>query len=110
MAEHARLLADWLGEDGGLRDFRKHTGWYLTGYPVGPQVRRRLAAVSSLDELDDLLATLDPAFEVVPGRRCGPIVVTPTGPDRSTSRTAGSMTPTTSRRSPSEADALVSGG
>ena len=67
MAEHARLLADWLGEDGALRDFRKHTGWYLTGYPVGPAVRRRLAAVSSLGELDDLLATLDPSLEVVPG-------------------------------------------
>ncbi len=109
MAEHARLLADWLGEDGGLRDFRKHTGWYLTGYPVGPQVRRRLAAVSSLDELDDLLATLDPALEVVPGglrahrgHTNGPRPVhLPHGwlddPD--------DLTPL-----PREADALVSGG
>ncbi len=31
-----------------MRDFRKHTGWYLTGYPVGPDVRRRFAQVSSL--------------------------------------------------------------
>ena len=36
-----------------MRDFRKHTGWYLTGYPVGPEVRRRFAQVSSLVELDD---------------------------------------------------------
>lgn len=67
MAEHARLLAEWLGEGAGLRDFRKHTGWYLTGYPVGPQARRRLSCVSSLGELDDLLAVLDPRLEVVPG-------------------------------------------
>jgi hypothetical protein len=67
MAEHAGLLAEWLGEGAGLRDFRKHTGWYLTGYPVGPQVRRRLSAVSSLAELDDLLATLDRGLDVVPG-------------------------------------------
>jgi tRNA-dihydrouridine synthase len=67
MAEHARLLAEWLGEAAGLRDFRKHTGWYLTGYPVGPQVRRRLSGVSSVGELDDLLGPLDPSLEVVPG-------------------------------------------
>ena len=23
-----------------MRDFRKHTSWYLSGYPVGPTVRR----------------------------------------------------------------------
>ena len=30
-----------------MRDFRKHTGWYITGYPVGPEVRRRFAQVST---------------------------------------------------------------
>ena len=30
------------GEHAGLRDLRKHTGWYLTGYPVGGDVRRAL--------------------------------------------------------------------
>jgi nifR3 family TIM-barrel protein len=50
-----------------MREFRKHTAWYLTGYPVGPDARRRLAMVSSLFELDDLLATLDRELSVVPG-------------------------------------------
>ena len=67
MADHARLLVDWAGEGAALRDFRKHTGWYLTGYPCGPEVRRRLAMVESLAELDDLLAGLDPGLELVPG-------------------------------------------
>ncbi len=67
MAEHARLLADWLGEPHALRDFRKHTGWYLTGYPAGSEARRRLAAVSSLLELEDLLGGLDAAAELLPG-------------------------------------------
>jgi tRNA-dihydrouridine synthase len=58
MAEHARLLVDWTGER-GIRDFRKHTGWYLTGFPVGPEARRAMASVSSLAELDDRLAALD---------------------------------------------------
>jgi nifR3 family TIM-barrel protein len=67
IAEHARLLCDHLGADLGIRDFRKHTSWYLTGYPVGGETRKRLHSISSLGELDDLLAELDPAMEVVPG-------------------------------------------
>jgi hypothetical protein len=36
--------------------------WYLKGFPVGAEVRRALAMVSSLSELDDLLGTLDPTL------------------------------------------------
>ena len=61
MVEHGRLLAAWFGEAKGCRELRKHTGWYLHGYPVGPDLRRRFALVSSLAELEDLVARLDPA-------------------------------------------------
>ena len=48
MVEHARLLVDRLGsEPQASRDFRKHTGWYLTGYPVGGEVRRAFANAST---------------------------------------------------------------
>ena len=67
MARHARLLADHLGENYAMRDFRKHTGWYMSGYPVGPEVRRRFAMVASLMELDDIVAGLDPAASIVEG-------------------------------------------
>jgi nifR3 family TIM-barrel protein len=67
MAEHARLLVGHLGAEVAVRDFRKHTAWYLTGYPVGGETRRRFAEVSTLSELDDLLADLDPALTLVPG-------------------------------------------
>ncbi len=78
MARHARLLVDHFtefdvrdgkrsGEDLAMCDFRKHTSWYLTGYPVGPEVRHRLAQVSTLMELDDLLGGLDPSAELVAG-------------------------------------------
>jgi nifR3 family TIM-barrel protein len=67
MAEHARLLVEHLGGDHGVRDFRKHTSWYLTGYPVGGELRRRFSTISTLAELDDLLAGLDPTMTVVPG-------------------------------------------
>jgi nifR3 family TIM-barrel protein len=59
LRRHAELLTDHLGVDKGLRDLRKHVAWYLRGFPVGGEVRRALAVVSSFTELDDLLATLD---------------------------------------------------
>ena len=68
MRHHARLLVDAIGsEHFGIRDFRKHVGWYLTGYPVGPERRRLLALVSSLGELDERLAQLDPGTALPTG-------------------------------------------
>ncbi|MFG1921614.1 tRNA dihydrouridine synthase DusB [Cryptosporangium sp. NPDC048952] len=60
MRRHAELLAEWKGEAWGLPDFRKHVAWYLKGYPAGSTLRRQLGMVSTLAELDDLLAQLDP--------------------------------------------------
>lgn len=57
---HAELLVEFFEDEGrGCRDIRKHVAWYLKGYPVGGETRAKLATVSSLDEIDDLLATLD---------------------------------------------------
>jgi nifR3 family TIM-barrel protein len=71
MRRHARLLAEHYEPHGGesfaMRDFRKHTNWYMSGYPVGPDVRRRLSQISALEELDMILDELDPAVEMVPG-------------------------------------------
>lgn len=91
MSMHARLLADLYegapddrdppsrrrralvlegvsaAENRAMRDFRKHTSWYLTGYPVGPQVRREMAMVSSVAELAAIIVKLDPDLELVPG-------------------------------------------
>ena len=58
MRRHAGLMAEWLGEDKGCREFRKHVSWYLKGFGVGGGTRNRLALVSTLAELDDLLGTL----------------------------------------------------
>jgi nifR3 family TIM-barrel protein len=60
MRRHAGLLGRHMGADKGIRDMRKHIAWYLKGFPVGPELRRRLGLVGSLDELDELLAQLDP--------------------------------------------------
>src|SRR3954452_16677242 len=62
MRTHARLLVDAFGGDEGMavRDFRKHVGWSPTGSPAGGARRRDLGLVSSLAELDALLAELHP--------------------------------------------------
>jgi nifR3 family TIM-barrel protein len=82
LREHARLLVDWFGPRRGPIELRKHAGWYLTGYAVGPDLRRRFGLVSSLAELDDLLALLDPdaalpagAARLPRGHTNGPIAV-----------------------------------
>ena len=71
MQRHARLLTDHYEDHGGeqfaMRDFRKHTNWYMSGYPVGPEARRRLSQISSLAELDGILGELDPALHLVEG-------------------------------------------
>ncbi len=59
LVEHAELLVDFFGPVVGLRELRKHTGWYLQGFPVGGARRRALNQVSSLDEVHALLEDLD---------------------------------------------------
>jgi len=89
MRRHARLLVEAFNgnEQLAVRDFRKHVGWYLTGYPAGGVRRRSLGLVSSLAELDDLLGELDAAATLPPeahrlprGHLQGPRVVSV--PDR----------------------------
>jgi nifR3 family TIM-barrel protein len=58
MTRHAQLLVEWFGPHTGVREFRKHTAWYLKGYPVGGEIRGRLGRFETLGQLDDLLATL----------------------------------------------------
>jgi nifR3 family TIM-barrel protein len=114
MRTHVRLLVAGKGDELlGVRDFRKHVGWYLAGYPVGGAARRDLAQTSSLAELDTLMDTLldrvGAATELPPestriarGHTQGPRRVTlPAGWRES------ALDPTPP---PKEADSLVSGG
>jgi nifR3 family TIM-barrel protein len=59
---HAELLIEFFEDEGrACRDIRKHVAWYFKGYSVGGELRAALATSSSLDEIDELLSTLDPA-------------------------------------------------
>ncbi len=114
MRRHVRLLVETKGDELiGVRDFRKHVGWYLAGYPVGGQTRRDMAQTSSLAELDVLMhglldrvgsgVTLPPEnHRIVRGHSQGPRpVALPAGWRES------ALDPTPP---PREADSLVSGG
>lgn len=60
MVRHATLLGEWIGDESrGVIDFRKHVAWYLKGFAVGSEMRKRLAITSSLSELRSGLDELD---------------------------------------------------
>ena len=59
MRRHAELLGQWMGEERGCIEFRKHVAWYLKGFAAGSVVRSSLGQVSSYAALDALLADLD---------------------------------------------------
>jgi nifR3 family TIM-barrel protein len=114
MRRHVRLLVEAKADElVGVRDFRKHVGWYFAGYPVGGLTRRDMAQTSSLAELDALMDALldrvDPQtplppenVKIVRGHTQGPRRVTLPEGWRS-----AALDPTPP---PKEADALVSGG
>jgi nifR3 family TIM-barrel protein len=108
MGRHLDLLADAFGEDTAVRQFRKHSGWYLTGFPVGPSVRRALSQAAARAEVRTLLDGLDRSVPFPPeaarmarGHTNGPRPVRL--PDRWL-ETPDDPTP------PSGGDLLVSGG
>jgi len=59
LRRHTELLVEHDGPDKAMRDIRKHMAWYLMGFPVGSELRRGFAMVTSLSQLDDLIAQLD---------------------------------------------------
>ncbi len=57
---HAELLVEFFeSEERACRDIRKHVAWYFKGYPVGGELRASLALANSLQEIADLLGTLE---------------------------------------------------
>ncbi len=108
MLEHARLHSEWFGER-GLRDFRKHTSWYLKGYPIGGEARQRFQRIGTIDDLERETSTLDRnaelpanALRMPRGHTGGPRRVTlPEGWLDDTDATATAH---------AHADTLVSGG
>src|SRR5919107_1049768 len=55
--DHARMAQDYEPDRRGAAiEFRKHLGWYVKGLPGSAEIRRRLHAVDSLDEVEGIFA------------------------------------------------------
>jgi nifR3 family TIM-barrel protein len=67
MLRHAVALEAHFPPGRGIREFRKHAGWYLTGYPVGGELRKRFSEASSIAELRELSALCDENAGIVEG-------------------------------------------
>lgn len=53
--KHMGLLCECKGENRGMREARKHVGWYLHGLRGAAEFRRRAGQLSTLKDLDLLL-------------------------------------------------------
>jgi nifR3 family TIM-barrel protein len=69
MRTHLMLLVDHFGEEHAPRDFRKHTGWYMTGFPIGGVRRRALSNIDSIEDFDGLVADFDPCLTLDAAQR-----------------------------------------
>jgi nifR3 family TIM-barrel protein len=64
---HVELSVDWYDDEAqAVRKLRKHLRWYLQGYAVGAEVRRRAGRVTTAVEVERLLDELDPDLTVLP--------------------------------------------
>src|SRR5690242_19289871 len=55
--DHARMAQDYEPDRRGAAiEFRKHLGWYVKGLPGSAELRKRLHAVVSLGEVEDIFA------------------------------------------------------
>ncbi len=108
MIRHAGLLVDWAGPQ-GIKDFRKHTSWYLKGYATGPAARHALKMIDSLDDLKLCLSnlnfdlSLDPESLRIPRSHRG-------GPRKVSLPEGWLNNPDDVTPPPAEAEVLVSGG
>jgi nifR3 family TIM-barrel protein len=61
MRRHAQLLVEMHGDEfRGCQEMRKHMAWYLKGVIAGSETRGALSLISSLAQLELLLATIAP--------------------------------------------------
>ena len=59
MLRHASMLLEYKGEHTGIREMRKHIGWYTAGYPHSAKLRAAANELESLEELQELLTKVE---------------------------------------------------
>lgn len=53
---HLQLVVEQRGERQGIREMRKHLGWYFRGLPSGARMRERINKLETLAEVENLLS------------------------------------------------------
>ena len=81
--EHVSMLVALRGESVGVREARKHVGWYLHGLPGTALVRAEINRMTGLTEILDRLRRLksDPVLQRVTRRPGVTLRITPSGQD-----------------------------
>ncbi len=106
--DHLGRIGEW-EPDRRLAGFRKHLSWYLKGYPVGGEVRRRAGLVEHPGDVEELLAGLDPSLQ--PTVEPSTVVRSHSGALRRVALPDGWLDdPDEDLSLGADADALVSGG
>ena len=52
---HAGMQMDFKGEYLGIREMRKHVGWYTSGYPDSSRLRSTVNKIETFEELENLM-------------------------------------------------------
>ena len=52
---HTKMQMTFKGEAHGIREMRKHIGWYTAGYPDSSRLRQKVNHVETFEELNQLL-------------------------------------------------------
>ncbi len=54
LLRHARMQAEWKGEEAGIREIRKHAAWYTAGYRYSSKLRGKINEVENYGQLEAL--------------------------------------------------------
>ncbi len=67
LLRHLELMIEWYEQERyAVHRMRKHISWYLAGYPVGASVRQRTNNLETLEDVQQMCASLDPRTEILP--------------------------------------------
>lgn len=55
---HGEMLLEYKGEYTGIREMRKHIGWYTAGFPHSSKLRAKTNELGSMEELRELLTKM----------------------------------------------------
>lgn len=58
MLRHAKLLLEIKGDYTGIREMRKHAGWYTSGYKNSARLRGQINEVETYQQLEELFRSL----------------------------------------------------